>query len=289
MSDGISLDAKITCAVCDEEFQLMLEALDFECGNGGGERGMGPEYHYEARYFSECTTCGNEIEIEFNVWEYPVGIINNQEEKIIEGASEVTAEYEVYWEQEDEDRFGVKGKTPLKICEESIYSASEVLVKDYSSITQAKVLVMLHGYIVSAVEGYLFTTFLKQALQSEEKMQRLVEKDVGLGKQQISYKRLFEKKESIKIDLTKYLNGLIFHNIDKTRGLYKSVLGVEFGNAKWLEDAVLVRHDCVHRAGYTKEGEEVDLDSNSVGQLAQKSLEFVTMVDREIQDICFRS
>jgi|GEM_PF-377247 len=48
--------------------------LDFDC-IGGSERNMGTENQYQAEEHFECS-CGNEIEVKFEVWEYPVGIHN---------------------------------------------------------------------------------------------------------------------------------------------------------------------------------------------------------------------
>ncbi|GIQ57646.1 hypothetical protein Flavo103_07820 [Flavobacterium collinsii] len=48
--------------------------LDFDCV-GGSERKMGIEYQYQAEEHFKCS-CGNEIEVKFEVWEYPQGIHN---------------------------------------------------------------------------------------------------------------------------------------------------------------------------------------------------------------------
>jgi hypothetical protein len=48
--------------------------LDFDC-IGGSERNMGTENQYEAQEHFKCN-CGNDIEVRFELWEYPIGVHN---------------------------------------------------------------------------------------------------------------------------------------------------------------------------------------------------------------------
>jgi hypothetical protein len=72
------LDKKlnIKCYTCGQESSFKKDNfdLDFE-GVSSEERQMGPENHYQYIEHKSCG-CGNEFEIEFNIWEYPVGIHN---------------------------------------------------------------------------------------------------------------------------------------------------------------------------------------------------------------------
>jgi len=49
--------------------------LDFELNNAD-ERNLGPEYSYRAEEYIQCT-CGEEIIVSFEVWEYPIGVHNS--------------------------------------------------------------------------------------------------------------------------------------------------------------------------------------------------------------------
>ena len=57
--------------------------------------------------------------------------------------------------------------------------------------------------------------------------------------------------------------------------MYKSVLGLDLGDIAWLFKAVSKRHDCVHRAGYGKDG----------GQLTFDKDELVTLI-QNVRDLC---
>ena len=64
------------CSRCGRVHDYQEDEVDlhFECV-GGSERNMGVENHYEANESFDCE-CGNNIEITFSVWEYPVGVHN---------------------------------------------------------------------------------------------------------------------------------------------------------------------------------------------------------------------
>ena len=58
--------------------------LDFEC-IGSDERNMGIENEYQAKEYFGCQ-CGNDIEVTFSIWEYPIGN-HNYDEITIEGGT----------------------------------------------------------------------------------------------------------------------------------------------------------------------------------------------------------
>lgn len=49
--------------------------FDFECISSSN-RGMGPENHYQSIENHKCANCKMDIEIKFNIWEYPTGVHN---------------------------------------------------------------------------------------------------------------------------------------------------------------------------------------------------------------------
>lgn len=80
----------VQCNKCNnvKEVDAYLELIDSE------ERQMGSEDFYSSEIEDECPNCGNYEKIILNVWEYPMGAINNQEEKY-EGVNIIeTPEYD---------------------------------------------------------------------------------------------------------------------------------------------------------------------------------------------------
>ncbi len=77
----------IQCNNCNEVIEV---DVDLECVSTE-ERSMGEELQYNGIMEDVCPICGNQIEINLSVWEYPVGAINYYEEQchggeILEGA-----------------------------------------------------------------------------------------------------------------------------------------------------------------------------------------------------------
>ncbi|MBB6236906.1 hypothetical protein HDC90_001523 [Pedobacter sp. AK013] len=69
----------ITCDHCETEHKFSPDETDFE-SEYSSERSMGEEIGWEWKYEFNCDNaeCAKEIEIEYQVWEYPVGAYNHE-------------------------------------------------------------------------------------------------------------------------------------------------------------------------------------------------------------------
>ena len=143
--------------------------------------------------------------------------------------------------------------------------------------------VMLHGHIVSAVEGYLAGTFIHEVTESEDLIRRLVESDPEFSKRKFTLKEIYQKKSQLKYTVAEYLKGLIFHDLRKVKPLYHSVLNHDFGDITWLFNDVIKRHDCVHRAGYTKDGEAIDVSARSLTLLIENIESISSEVEKSVE------
>jgi len=186
------------------------------------------------------------------------------------------------YEFEDWD---VAGKSRLEIFDETIEASSELLEVEFSKLAARNVLVMLHGHIVAAIEAYLASTFIDRALSSDYYLRRLVENDPEFAKRKFTLKEIFTKQEELRNDASQYLRCVIFHNIDKVNLLYKSVLDVDIGDVKWLYQAVSLRHHCVHRAGYDKDGNEVDLTIQNIRDLISSCSDLVHEIESSVMSL----
>jgi hypothetical protein len=196
-------------------------------------------------------------------------------DEFTDGWNELSEQYDTYNVSDDEQDFfdfeiwKVKGKTKVELFNEQIKASKEVLNSKFSSITSKNILVMLQGHVVASVEAYLSSTFIDLTLSSDYFLRKLVENDPELAKSKFSL-------------IGKYLQSLIFHKIDKVNLLYDSVLDINFGNVKWLYEAVELRHHCVHRAGYDRDGYEVTITGNDIEQLILKCCKLVHTIESQI-------
>jgi hypothetical protein len=65
--------------------------------------------------------------------------------------------------------------------------------------------------------------------------------------------------------------------------MYASVLDIDFGDIGWLFKAVLIRHDCVHRNGVSKEGVPTGVDEPTIVELIKNCSSLVAEIDQQVQ------
>ncbi len=111
ISNRNSDDLIYKCGNCHKKNTVPINDLylDFECV-GGSERNMGEENQYQSEEFLECSFCGNEINIIFEIWEYPVGAHNYDDISIVNGdiiqsPDFVSYFWDNYYDEPDEDIF----------------------------------------------------------------------------------------------------------------------------------------------------------------------------------------
>jgi hypothetical protein len=194
-------------------------------------------------------------------------------------SEEFDREHQFHDHDQYEDDWVVDGKSRLEIFDENIAATLEILNQEVNPRYEKNLIVMLFGHVVATVEAYLSSTFIHYSLSSENHMRRLVENDPEFAKRKFTVTEIFTKREELRSDLSEYLKGLIFHEIAKVKLLYSSVLDIDFGDVKWLFRAVLIRHHCVHRAGYDKDGNEVDLKKDDVATLTNQASDLVHEIE----------
>lgn len=196
---------------------------------------------------------------------------------------QLSEEYDIHQGQDErdyyEDDWDVQGKSRIEIFSENLSASEEILTLAVTKSSQKNLLVMLHAHVVTAVEAYLSSTFIELSLDADEYMRKLVETDPEFAKRKFTIQEIFTKRETLRDDLRSYLKDLIFHDIAKVNLMYKSVFGIDFGDVKWLYEAVMLRHDCVHRAGYDKDGNEAPLTIGSIQELIDRCRALVKMVE----------
>lgn len=169
-------------------------------------------------------------------------------------------EAERHWESESEEHFKIFRATAKNISELS-------KLADVPEDSQFSLRVMLFMHAVSAMERLLQSTFLHEVIKSPECTQKFVENDKELKDRPMVLGTLFKVKDKLEETVSNRIGEILFHNVQQVAGLYHSVFGLQFGNVKWLQDAVLKRHDCAHRAGYTKSGEKIGLTDEEIREL----------------------
>lgn len=196
-----------------------------------------------------------------------------REEEEIYGYNDPYDNYEDYWD--------VSGKTAKEIFDETISNSKVILShsSEFNQQTKKNLLVMLYGHTIAATESYLASTFIEIVFQNKTLLKKLIKNDPNLKKKTFNNEELLKEQDSPNIWIKTYLRDLIFHNIRKVKPLYESVLGVDFGNVEWLCKAVIIRHHCVHRAGYDKDGNKVNINQSSIEELFVNTSNLIKLIE----------
>ncbi|MCE5181494.1 MAG: hypothetical protein LLG15_06815 [Betaproteobacteria bacterium] len=152
----------------------------------------------------------------------------------------------------------------------------------YPQEVQATLNNMLFAQVVTAVEAYLSSSFISTVMNDDALIRRLIETDPELAKRQFSLKEIFTQWEGLKLLVARYLKDLIFHDLKKIKPMYLSVLDIDFGDVAWLFQAILIRHDCVHRNGFDKDGNQQEIKSETIIELVKQCTHLVADTENQL-------
>jgi len=173
MSDGILGKATYKCNKCGAKHYLHDDDFHFEA-QSGSERGMGEEVQYSYELDTECNNCGNDIHLKFEVWEYPVGILNMTDEDAT-GAEIIESDFNIY-HAPPKDEF----EQPVKLVKSLLFFRFDAFaeafvdfwVKSYKKSPQPTTIISSLGVIV-AITGLVVSIYSseKARMQRFEKPQ----------------------------------------------------------------------------------------------------------------------
>lgn len=262
---------------------MMLMDISFlcECGNQIEETIDVPEPNFMAEknkdsgveHFEEifCESCEKQNEI------YVVNTFYAADCSVNYGNTEVSFEMPYYDDEELE--WILESENQISIFNSQLESVEKILEVDIEEEAYFNLLVMLYGHIVAAMEAYLSSTFIQKVTNCENLTRKLIETDPNFSNMKFTLKEIFEEQEKLKVTVATYLKDLIFHNLEKVKPMYGDVLDCDFGDIGWLFKAVKIRHHCVHRAGFDKEGHKIDLTEELVRELVVKVRDLTTQIE----------
>jgi hypothetical protein len=187
--------------------------------------------------------------------------------------------------EKDEIEWDVHYSAQLETFNKHLSPISKILEIKVDNEIQFSLLVMLHAHIVSALEGFLASTFIHNVTNSDILIRKLIESDPEFGIRKFTINEIYAQHSNIKVTVGEYLKNIIFHDMRKVKPMYAKVLSYDFGDIAWLFKAITIRHDCVHRAGYDKEGNSVPVSIESVNDLIIRCRNLAETIDAHVQKI----
>lgn len=137
----------------------------------------------------------------------------------------------------------------------------------------------LFANIISSMEAYLSDRLIQKVLSDAKYKRQFTEKFKDFQNEKIPLTNLFSMMDKIDSHIRKSLREIIYHNLDRVKPIYKSVLNIDLGDIGILMKDVTVRHDIVHRNGKDKDGNMREITKEDVLNLAQRVSDFIGNIE----------
>lgn len=226
---------------------------------------------------------------EFDIYARIILECCNKESLVILDATEVVHD------GSDEDRvFNYKahiGKDSTKFFDsfqKSITEINDVI----NSITEQQlsgvIPKLLYANVITTLETYLSDVIIFYIINFKSLMRKFVETDNGFinSKKKFSINEIFNIQDTIEDDVANFIQQITFHNLDKTCGLYKNVLMIDFTEeVKSIRSAIAMRHDIVHRNGKDIKGTQHVIGVEEINNIISETTRIIKIIDKELREI----
>jgi hypothetical protein len=186
---------------------------------------------------------------------------------------------------EYDERFELRLLTrdePLTKLKERLQHAQLVLSLEGDEAAKTLALKLVFGATVAALEAFLWETVGYCVEHEEKALSNIVTQIPALRDQPMKLGDIFTQHEGLKEHVKGYLQNLVWHRWDKVVPLFKLGLGVQPPSFKPFEDALVKRHDIVHRSGHDKEGNPISVTTREIKELCEKIEAFATELDEKL-------
>ncbi|MCD6671819.1 MAG: hypothetical protein LT106_03105 [Burkholderiaceae bacterium] len=172
----------------------------------------------------------------------------------------------------------VDADEPLRRVRKRLAECRHVL--DLHGGTEAVALArrLVLGAVIGVLESFLWELAQHWIESSEEALRGCVTKLPAIRDQTIKLGDVFDRHDSIRDHVKGHLQNTVWHRWDKVVAIYRNGLGINLPSVKVFDDALVKRHDIVHRSGRTKDGEDVDVTSAEIEALSQAVERFAAAV-----------
>jgi hypothetical protein len=144
---------------------------------------------------------------------------------------------------------------------------------------------LIYAGVFSAMETYLFDTLLRIALEFDWVKSSIINNS-KIFDRKYYLSEINEKTFSVDEEIVKKLSSVLWHNLDKVREIYRSSIGIKFPDiSDSLREAVVIRHDVVHRSGKDTKGNERHISKQIVLDLIGEIELFIYEINHEILEI----
>jgi len=137
---------------------------------------------------------------------------------------------------------------------------------------------LLYANIVTILETYLYKVFIF-LLDNNPKLFKNLANSSKFKNQKVSLKLALS---NIKSHIFIMIRRLTYHNLADIELIYKEVLKVDIKYDETILEIINIRHDIIHRNGYTKENITVVLSENDIIDTIKIFKNLIENIDKQI-------
>ena len=172
----------------------------------------------------------------------------------------------------------------FEVFHRSLTDIENLLLVQVENEVEKKYLWLLYANLITTLEAYLNDVFAHRAMGCEKYIRNMFERTGVFAHDKMKVRDLYKRYEEKEGIVLKYLQGISWHDIVKVEKLFKGVLGIKLtGDLVFVKEAVIKRHDIVHRNGFTKQGKEVEIKKNDITKLKDKIVLLVEEVEENLK------
>lgn len=137
--------------------------------------------------------------------------------------------------------------------------------------------------IIGSMEAVLSEIFINTTLNNQEYFKNFVETHPEFKKRKFELREIFVEHSRLKDTARNVMLDTIYHNLPSVNLMFIDTFKINFPEIKTIYEAVLIRHDLVHRNGKTKDGKDVTLDKKVINDLIINVKEFVDAIGDKLK------
>jgi len=141
---------------------------------------------------------------------------------------------------------------------------------------------LVFSSLISAFEAFLWETVSYWVENDERVLRGLVTKLPALKNEPLKLGEIYGEYEGLGMRVKGYLQNLIWHRWADVAQLFIYGFGFRPPSFGAFEDAILKRHDIVHRSGHDRNGDPVSISRDDVVALAQSIEDFARALSSAI-------
>ncbi|MDB9375459.1 hypothetical protein [Nodularia sphaerocarpa] len=281
--------AELTILETGEVFEVSPDDLDWDSYCSDSDRGMGAELHHYATITFESEQGDYGVEATWNIWEYPIGIINYTKTeveggKLLQDFDGYQLPHEDYLDEDQLDAILSNTEFYRTFSDEisSLRVINSLRIADSNAQRTLKRQIFISA--VTCLETYLSDAFINTVLSNKTYLKCFFSSFKDFKHQKLGMNELFSYFDKAEEIAKKAMLEVIYHNLPKVSNMYKSTFDIAFPDFSQIQRDIAIRHDLVHRNGKTKERQEIPVDEVVVDEVICRIESFVNELDRNLKN-----